>query len=154
MWTYQLRSSPSLAALSGVLTLTSSSEFQNKLRNLIPHFSNQLNELRELSEVTTIRHIGMLALELKELSFDSVFQAGAYALVKDKMLILCPALTYGIDELTTAMRVIRKLLQTHDLTSMRRPFNMSKICRDAFEALRNTIGNDPDEWRLWIVWDC
>ncbi len=101
-----------LAALNGVLTFTSSVEFQNKLRNLIPHFSNQLNELRELPEVSTIRNIGMLAaIELKKpLTFDAVFQAGAYALVKEKMLILCPALTYGIDELTTAMRVIRKVI--------------------------------------------
>jgi len=101
-----------LAALKGVLSFTGSSDFQNKLRNLIPHFGNLLGELRELPNVKTIRNIGMMAAieTTNKLNYDDFFNGGTYALVKDHMLLLAPSLTYGVDELTTAMRNVKKVL--------------------------------------------
>jgi len=106
-----------LAALNGVLECCESNDFQNKLKALQIKFAGHLNEIEENPHVKEVRCIGMLAaVELHtgpkhpKLSYAKFLEHGLYLIAKENMAILAPALTYGLDELSTGMKAFQRAL--------------------------------------------
>jgi taurine--2-oxoglutarate transaminase len=102
-----------LAALNGVLEITSDQNFILNLRDIETIFLDELNKLKEIKIVKEIRTQGMLcALDLyKTIDSKNFLENGIYLVSQKDRIILAPPLIIDKDTLKIGMSKIGKVLK-------------------------------------------
>ncbi len=105
-----------LSAISQICTLIEKNKFKQELNQLITHFHQQLNNLTNISSVSEIRKIGMLAAievnpQLPQLDWIKALSFGISAIIKTHTIILAPALNMPQEVLETGMQRLSQYLE-------------------------------------------
>ncbi len=104
-----------MAALSGVLEIVQSFDFQKHLHHICNVFEKELKILKEMPEVETIRSKGMLAgIDLcVDIQWKSFFDNGIHLATQNKRIVLAPPLIITESELIEGMQRLKRALKEH-----------------------------------------
>lgn len=105
-----------MAAMAGVLEIVQDFEFQKHLQHICRVFKKEMEKLRELPEVETIRYKGMLgAVDLTvDIQWKTFFDKGIHLATQNKRIVLAPPLIITESELIEGMNRFKKALKEFD----------------------------------------
>lgn len=104
-----------IAAMSGVLDIVESKDFNKNLEMRVEEFKVYLNDLKSLPIVKEVRQIGMLsAVDLNHSVEGKKFlHDGVYLVSQTNRIIIAPPLIINSDDLKNAMKIIFNVLKNN-----------------------------------------
>jgi taurine--2-oxoglutarate transaminase len=104
-----------IAAMSGVLNIVESKDFNKNLKMRVDEFKAYLNDLKSLPIVKEVRQIGMLsAVDLNHSVDGKKFLLdGVYLVSQTNRIIIAPPLIINPDDLKNAMKIIFNVLKNN-----------------------------------------
>ena len=105
-----------MAAMAGVLEIVQDFEFQKHLQHICAVFKKEMETLRSLPEVESIRYKGMLAaVDLTvDIQWKTFFDKGIHLATQNKRIVLAPPLIITESELIEGMNRFKKALKEFD----------------------------------------
>lgn len=105
-----------IAALAGVLEIVQDIDFQKHLEKISKVFKRELDLIKSLPEIETIRSKGMLAgIDLNvDIQWITFFNKGIHLATQNKRIVLAPPLTITEEELVEGMKRLKKAIKDMD----------------------------------------